>query len=329
MSIKTRVAPSPTGFVHTGFIRQVLHNYLFAKKEGGTFLLRIEDTDQNRKVDGATEFLINTMQAFGMDYDEGPNKDGDNGPYFQSQRLAIYKEHIDRLVEEGKAYYCFCTTERLETMREEQIKNKVPTKYDRHCRQLGPQGIQAKLAAGEKYVIRLKVPDHQIIEFEDLIAGTVKINSNEIDDQVLWKTDGYPTYFGAIMDDHLMGVTHVIRGNEWLTSTPKQVLLYEALGFPLPVFAHPGNVLKEGGKKMSKRDGDASIMNLLKDGYLIEMLINFLALTGWNPGTTEEFFSLEQLIKVFDMKRVHKAGAFFDKEKLNWMNGEYLKRMPE
>jgi nondiscriminating glutamyl-tRNA synthetase len=334
--IRVRFAPSPTGHVHVGSLRTALYNYLFAKKNGGEFLLRIEDTDKNRFVEGSTEGLIRVLQWAGIDYSEGVYLEGgkiiqkgENGPYIQSDRLEIYKKYADQLVKDGKAYYCFCEPERLSKMREDQVAQKRAPKYDRYClRSVSEEEINNKLKSNCSYTIRLKIPQDEIIEFDDLIRGKVSINSNTIDDQILLKSDGFPTYHLAnVIDDHLMGITHVIRAEEWLPSTPKHILLYRALGWEIPQFAHLPLLLSTDKKKLSKRMGDVAVEDYINKGYLKEAIINFVALLGWNPGegSTQEMFSMEELIDNFDLLHVHKGGAVFDLKKLDWLNAQYIK----
>ena len=328
--VRVRFAPSPTGYLHVGGLRTALYNYLFARKNNGKFLLRIEDTDRKRYVEGAVENLISTMKEVGLDYDEGPDKDGGHGPYFQSERLDIYNEYLNKLIESGDAYYCFCTAERLTQVREEQNARGEQAKYDKHCLSLTKEEVQEKLANNEPHVVRLNVKPGQKIEFDDEIRGHVEFSSDVVDDQVLLKTDGFPTYHLAnVIDDHLMEITHVIRGEEWLSSTPKHTLLYDALGWERPVFAHLPLLLNPDKSKLSKRQGDVAVEDYLKKGYLKEALINFVALLGWNAGDDVEFYHPEQLIVKFSLDRVGKSGAVFNVEKLNWLNFEHLKNMPD
>ncbi len=328
--IRVRFAPSPTGYLHVGGLRTALYNYLFAKKNNGKFILRIEDTDRNRYVEGATENLIETLKWAGLDYDEGPDKDGGRGPYVQSQRLEIYRKYADKLMEEGKAYRCFCTPERLQKLREEQQRMKLPqAKYDKHCLHLSKEEIEKNLAEGKPYVIRLNVQPGEKIAFDDIVRGRVEFDRETIDDQILIKSDGYPTYHLAnVVDDYLMGVTHVIRGEEWLSSTPKHVLLYEYLGWDLPKFAHLPLLLNPDRSKLSKRQGDVAVEDYRAKGYLKEALVNFVALLGWSTSDNREIFTLEELINEFSLERVHKSGAIFNVEKLNWLNAEHLRRKP-
>lgn len=329
MSQETRVrfAPSPTGYLHVGGLRTALYNYLFAKKTGGKFILRIEDTDRNRYVEGAVENLLESIKWSGLDYDEGPDKPGEYGPYQQSERLDIYKKYAEQLVADGKAYHCFCTPERLTKLREEQQAAKLPqAKYDKKCLHLSKEEIQQKLDAGEPYVIRLNVEPGPKVSFDDEVRGHVQFDRETIDDQVLMKTDGFPTYHMAnVVDDHLMKITHVIRGEEWLSSTPKHVLLYEFLGWELPTFAHLPLLLNSDKSKLSKRQGDVAVEDYRDKGYFKEALVNFVALLGWSAGDNQEFYQMKDLEESFDLSRVHKAGAVFNIDKLNWINTEHLK----
>jgi len=316
--IKTRFAPSPTGFLHVGGLRTALYSYLFAKKNKGIFALRIEDTDQKRYVEGAVESLESTLKFFGLNWDEGP--------IFQSQRTEIYQKYAQELVAKGAAYPCFCTPERLERMRHEQEAKKMPPKYDRLCLNLTPEQIQKNKDQGTPFVIRQRIPEGEVL-FADLIRGEVSFNGKDVDDQVLIKSDGFPTYHLAnVVDDHEMEVTHVIRGEEWLPSTPKHIWLYEALGWKAPEFAHLPLLLNADRSKLSKRQGDVAAEDYIKKGYLKEAVINFIAFLGWNPGTEEEVFSMEELIERFSLDRVQKAGAVFNLEKLDWINGTYIRR---
>ncbi|MDQ7009670.1 MAG: glutamate--tRNA ligase [Candidatus Gracilibacteria bacterium] len=328
MTIKTRFAPSPTGYLHIGSLRTVLYNYLYAKQKGGSFMLRVEDTDRTRLVEDSIENMLEILEKFGMTPDEGPNSDLGNGPYVQSERLDIYQKYIKELIEKEQAYYCFCTPERLTNLREEQQSLKIPTKYDQNCRFLTEEETQAKLDAGEKYTVRLKVPKDINIEFIDAIKGKISVPSKDVDDQVLLKTDGFPTYhFAVVVDDYLMKVTDIIRGDEWIPSTPKHVLIYRAFGWEIPRISHIPPLIGANKKKLSKRDGDVAVEQYLEKGYLIEAIINYLALLGWNPKTTEEFFTMSELIERFDLEAVHKSGAFFDVERLDFFNAHYLKNM--
>lgn len=326
--VRVRFAPSPTGYLHVGGLRTALYNYLFARKNKGKFILRIEDTDRNRYVEGAVENLISALQWAGLQYDEGPDIGGPFGPYMQSQRLDIYKKYAQELITQGKAYYCFCTPERLEELRSEQQRQKLPqAKYDKHCLHLTQSEIDARLQKGIPKVIRLNVVPNQKIEFEDAIREHVEFDSNNVDDQVLIKSDGYPTYHLAnVVDDHLMQITHVIRGEEWLSSTPKHVLLYDAFGWERPIFAHLPLLLNPDRSKLSKRQGDVAVEDYRDKGYLKEALINFVALLGWNAGDDKEFYYIDELIEKFTLDRVNKSGAVFDLQKLNWLNAEHLRK---
>ena len=326
---RVRFAPSPTGYLHVGGLRTALYNYLFAKNKNGKFILRIEDTDRNRLVEGAVDNLISTLKWVGLDYDEGPDNPGEFGPYIQSERLEIYKKYSEQLIEKGKAYYCFCTAERLQELREEQQKHKLQGKYDKHCLHLTKEEIDANIAAGKPHVVRLNVLPDELIKIEDVVRGEVEFNSNTVDDQVLVKSDGFPTYHLAnVVDDHLMQITHVIRGEEWLSSTPKHVLLYDALEWERPVFAHLPLLLNPDKSKLSKRQGDVAVEDYRAKGYLKEALVNFVALLGWNAGDDKEFYNLEGLVNNFSLDRVNKSGAVFNVEKLNWLNGEHLRSKP-
>jgi glutamyl-tRNA synthetase len=326
-SPRVRFAPSPTGYLHIGGLRTALYNYLFAKNQNGKIILRIEDTDRKRFVDGAVENLLKILDWAGIDFDEGPEIGGKSGPYFQSQRLDIYKKYAEELISKGMAYYCFCTPERLKALREKQQEQKLPqAKYDKHCLNLSKIEIDDKLNSDVVKVVRLTVKPDQKIIINDKIRGQVEFDSNNIDDQVLIKSDGFPTYHLAnVVDDHLMGITHVIRGEEWLSSTPKHVLLYDYLGWEKPVFAHLPLLLNPDKSKLSKRQGDVAVEDYRDKGFLKEALINFVALLGWNPGDEQEFFPMEELINKFTLERVHKAGAVFNIEKLNWLNAEHLR----
>ena len=334
MSVKVRFAPSPTGFVHIGSLRTALYNYLFAKRMGGEYLLRVEDTDQTRLVEGAIENMLQAMKWAGVNHTEGVMLDengnivqkGENGPYIQSERLDIYKKYIQELLDNGKAYYCFCTKERLDEVREKQKEAGETPRYDGHCRDLTEEEVQAKIAAGEPYVIRLRLPENHVIKFNDLVRGETEFNTNDLDDQVLIKTDGFPTYhFAVVVDDHLMEITHVIRGEEWLSSTPKHVYLYEAFGWEPTTFVHLPNILNKEKKKLSKRHGDVAVEDFKKKGYLPEGLVNYVALVGWSPEDNQEIFSMEELENAFSIDRVSKSCGVFDTEKLNWVNQHYVK----
>ena len=327
--VRVRFAPSPTGFVHLGSLRTALYNYLFARHHNGTFILRIEDTDQARYTEGAVENLLTTLQWAGLDYDEGPEKNGSYGPYYQSQRRDIYNKYVDQLLTAGNAYRCFCSAERLQKIREAQIASKETPKYDGLCRNLSVQESEGR-AANESFVVRLKIPESGETIVRDIIRGEVIFQNELIDDQVLIKSDGFPTYHLAnVVDDHLMQISHVIRGEEWLLSMPKHILLYDYLGWEKPQFAHLPLLLNEDRSKLSKRQGDAAVEDYRKKGYLPQALINFVAMLGWNRGDDQEIFSIEELVESFSLERVSKAGAIFNREKLDWMNGIYLREIPE
>ena len=327
--IRTRFAPSPTGFLHVGGLRTALYCYLFSKKNNGKFILRIEDTDQSRKVDGAVENLIKTLNWAGINYDEGPIIGGEFGPYVQSERLEIYSSHAKKLISENKAYYCFCSPERLDEVRKKQIEAKIPPAYDRYCRELNVSDSEKRIADGEKFVIRMKVPLTGEICFEDLIRGKVTIANKVLDDQVILKSDGFPTYhLAVVVDDHFMKISHVVRGEEWLPSTPKHILLYQYFGWEVPQFAHLPLLLNPDKSKLSKRQGDVAVEDYISKGYLKEAIVNFISLLGWNPGDNREIFLLSDLEKEFSLERVGKSGAIFNIDKLNWLNHEHLKIKP-
>ena len=330
VKVRTRFAPSPTGFLHMGSLRTVLFGYLIAKTEGGKdgkFILRIEDTDQKRKVEGAVEALVDVLNWVGIKFDEGPHIGGDYGPYIQTERLDIYKKYIDELLERGEAYYCFCTPERLEKMRQEQQARKLPPRYDKACRNLNKEEIAAKVKAGEKYVIRQKMPlDGEVIAHDEL-RGDIKFKASELDDHILMKSDGIPTYqFANIVDDHLMDITHVLRGEEWIPSFPKNILLYQNFGWQPPRFIHISLTLNKGGGKLSKRQGDVAVEDFKTRGYLPEALINFNALLGWHPKGEKEFFTLNELEKEFNYRDMGISAPVFDLEKLDYMNGFYIRK---
>ena len=331
MSVRVRFAPSPTGFLHIGSLRTALYNYLFARHLGGVCILRIEDTDRTRFVEGAIEEQISSLAWAGVTFDEGPHVGGNHGPYTQSERFDLYREYGMKLVENGTAYYAFDTAEELDSMRQRQQAAGIAPKYDRSSMRnqytLGESETQRLLDDNAPHVIRLKVPLHQDVRFSDVIRGEVIVNGREIDDQILLKSDGFPTYHLAnVVDDHLMEITHVIRAEEWLPSTPKHIILYEAFGWEPPTFAHVPLLLNPDRSKMSKRHGDVMVRDFAKKGFFPDALVNFVALCGWNPGSDNEFYSMQELIDTFTLDRVNKAGAVFDYQKLNWMNGEYLKR---
>jgi len=327
METKVRFAPSPTGYLHVGSLRTALYNYLYAKKVGGKILLRIEDTDQSRKVESATENLISIFKKLNIQFDEGPECNSENDPYFQSHRLNLYQQHIQILLEKGDVYPCFCSSERLEEVRNQQAENKKTIKYDRHCLKLESQEVKEKITT-ESHVIRMRVPNNNEVIFFDMVRDRISIRCEEIDDQILMKSDGYPTYhFANVVDDHYMGITHVMRGEEWLPSTPKHVLLYGFFGWDLPKFIHLPLLLNLDKSKLSKRQGDVAIEEYLKKGFLPEALINFVALLGWHPQNEREIFALDELKKEFSIERIQKSGAVFDREKLKWMNSQYLMNM--
>lgn len=336
--IRVRFAPSPTGYMHVGNFRTALYTYLFARQKKGTFILRIEDTDQKRYVQDALEKLIQILNWAGFEYSEGVYiengkviQKGEYGPYIQSERLDIYKKYAQELVAKERAYYCFCTPERLEKMRAEQSARKEAPMYDRCCLRLSADEIKEKLGSKEKYVIRQKINTEGTTEFEDIIRGKVSFENKLLDDQVLLKSDGYPTYnFANVIDDHLMEISHIIRGEEFVSSTPKFIQLYQNFSWDIPMFAHLPLLLNTDRTKLSKRQGDISVEDYIKKGYLKEAIINFVAMLGWNPGegSTQEIFSMEELIENFDLKKVHKAGAVFDLQKLDWLNSQYIKKLP-
>lgn len=330
--IRTRYAPSPTGKMHVGNLRTALYAYLIAKHENGDFLLRIEDTDQERFVEGALEIIYHTMEDTGLVHDEGPDKDGGYGPYVQSERQAkgIYLEYAKQLVEKGEAYYCFCDKERLESLRNKvsDSEDKDIIRYDKHCLQLSKEEVAEKLQSGVPYVIRQNNPIEGTTTFHDVIYGDITVENAELDDMILIKSDGYPTYnFANVVDDHLMEITHVVRGNEYLSSSPKYNRLYNAFGWNIPEYVHCPTITNEEHKKLSKRCGHASYEDLLEQGFISEAIVNFVALLGWSPAEDREIFSLDELIKEFDYHRINKSPAVFDMVKLKWMNGEYMKSM--
>ena len=327
-NVRTRFAPSPTGYMHVGNLRTALYTYLQARHNGGTFILRIEDTDQGRLVEGATDIIYNTLRATGLTWDEGPDIGGPVGPYVQSQRMGMFKQYAEQLVKAGKAYYCFCTEERLNDLHEQQKANGEMSHYDGHCRDLPQEEISAKLAAGVPYVIRQKIPAEGVTGFDDVVYGHIEVNNSELDDQILIKTDGMPTYnFANVVDDHTMNITHVVRGNEYLSSAPKYQRLYDAFGWESPVYIHLPLITDENHKKLSKRSGHASFEDLLEQVFLPEAIVNYIALLGWSPEDNREIFTLDELIRDFDYHRISKSPAVFDIVKLKWMNGEYLKAM--
>ena len=330
---RLRFAPSPTGYLHIGGLRTALYNYLFAKHNNGKFILRIEDTDRTRYVDGAIENLIKSLNWAGIEYDEGVFLEdgkivqkGDYGPYIQSERLDIYRKYVDELVEKGHAYYCFCSKERLDSVREEQKAKGLIPRYDGFCRNLSLEEARKRIENGEEYVVRLKLPHNKDIKFHDMVRGDIVINTEDMDDQILLKSDGYPTYHMAVViDDHLMNITHIVRGEEWLPSTPKHVYLYEVFGWEKPIYVHLPTVLNKERKKLSKRHGDVSVEDFREKGYLPEGLVNYLALVGWSPEDNEEILTMDELIEKFSFERVSKTGGIFDKDKLDWVNGHHIR----
>ena len=328
MKVRTRFAPSPTGYMHIGNLRTAIFEYLLAKKYNGSFILRIEDTDQQREVPGAIDFIYKTLELCGFVIDEGPNNDKGYGPYIQSERKEIYKKYAEELVKMGKAYYCFCSEEELNEMRELANKRKKPFLYDGRCSRLSPETVQANIEKGMSYVIRQKMPKTGVTVVEDLIYGKIKIDNSILDDQILLKSDGFPTYnFANVIDDHLMAITHVIRGKEYLDQTAKYNLLYEAFGWEKPIYAHVAMVLGVDGTKLSKRNGDASFMDLYNDGFLPAAIVNYLSLLGWSPATNQELFTMDELIKNFDETRISKSSSQYDVKKLEWFNHQYIKKM--
>jgi glutamyl-tRNA synthetase len=326
--VRVRFAPSPTGYPHVGNIRTALFNWLFARHHGGRFIVRIEDTDVTRKVRGAVKAVLDSLQWLGLDWDEGPEVGGKYGPYMQSERLELYKETAERLISQGDAYYCYCSPQRLEEMRAEQIKRKQPPGYDRHCRDLTQEERAKKEAEGITPVVRFKTPLEGQTRFKDIIYGDVVFEHSTIDDFVLFKSDGYPTYHLAnVVDDHAMEISHVIRAEEWLSSTPRHLLLYGALGFEPPQFIHHPMILGPDRAKLSKRHGAVSIIQYREDGYLAEAMVNFLALLGWSLDDKTEILSRKELIDNFSLERIGKTGAIFNREKLDWMNGVYIRKM--
>ena len=329
MEVRTRFAPSPTGRMHVGNLRTALYAYLIAKHAGGDFILRIEDTDQERYMEGAVDIIYKTLAEAGLAHDEGPDKDGGVGPYVQSERQAagIYLEYAKKLIEKGEAYYCFCDKERLESLKTE-VAGKEIVMYDKHCLSLSKEEVEAKLAAGVPYVIRQNNPTTGTTTFHDEIYGDITVDNAELDDMILIKSDGYPTYnFANVVDDHLMGITHVVRGNEYLSSSPKYNRLYEAFGWEVPAYIHCPLITDEEHKKLSKRCGHSSFEDLVEQGFLPEAIVNFVALLGWSPEEDREIYSLEELVEAFDYRHISKAPSVFDYTKLKWMNGEYIKAM--
>ena len=326
--VRSRFAPSPTGYMHIGNLRAVLFEYLVAKSQGGKFILRIEDTDQKRKVEGAVDFIYNTLSLCGFEIDEGPKQGGNYGPYIQSERIDLYKKYAEQLVKEGKAYYCFCTPEELEKEREKAEARKEAFLYPKTCLDLDKSKVEENIKKGLPFVIRQNVPRKGISSYEDEVYGKIEVENRFIEDQILLKSDGYPTYnFANVVDDHLMKINYVVRGNEYLSTTPKYNLLYDAFGWERPNYIHLPHVNGADGKKLSKRNGDSSFMDLYDRGYIPEGIINYLALLGWSSKDNKEIFSMDELISDFDVKRLNKSGAIFDIKKLNWVNSHYIKKL--
>src|SRR5699024_3767096 len=327
--VRTRFAPSPTGKMHVGNLRTALYAYLIARHAGGDFILRIEDTDQVRKLEGAEEIIYKTLEKAGLSHDEGPDKDGGVGPYVQSERQAqgIYMKYAKELIDKGEAYYCFCDQERLDSLKQE-VAGKEIVMYDKRCLSPSKEEVEAKLAAGVPYVIRQNNPTTGTTTFHDEIYGDITVDNAELDDMILIKSDGYPTYnFANVVDDHLMGITHVVRGNEYLSSSPKYNRIYEAFGWEVPTYVHCPLITNEEHKKLSKRSGHSSYEDLVEQGFLTEAIVNYVALLGWCPEDNREIFSLEELVEAFDYRHMSKSPAVFDVQKLRWMNGEYMKAM--
>ncbi len=330
MKVRTRFAPSPTGFMHIGGVRTALYAYLIAKQNNGSFILRIEDTDQQRYVDGAVEVIYSTLKYLGLYWDEGPDVGGNYGPYIQSERKSQYLDYAKKLVSEGKAYYCFCDEDRLENLKKDAELRKIAYKYDGYCRGLSLEEAENRIKQGDKYVIRFKMPKEGITTFDDKVYGPIVVKNNEIEDLIMIKSDLMPTYnFANIIDDHEMEITHIVRGNEYVSSTPKYVLMYQALGWNVPEFVHLPVIKKnkDSDKKLSKRDGDATVEVLKEKGYLNEAIINMLALTGWSPKGENELFTLEELIQNFSVDGISKGNAIFDNDKLAWINSHYIKKL--
>lgn len=326
MKVRTRFAPSPTGFMHIGNLRTALYGYLFAKKNGGEFILRIEDTDTARFTEGAIELIYSTLKKAGIDYDEGPDKDKGYGPYIQSERKDIYKKYAELLVEKGGAYYCFCDKERLEGLKDE---NGV-ARYDKHCLSLSKEEIAARIARGDSYVIRQNVPTEGVSSYTDMVYGEIKVPNADMEDGILLKSDGMPTYnFANVVDDHLMEITHVIRGIEYLSSTPKYNLMYDAFGWERPKYMHLAPIMKDAQRKLSKRYGDANFEDFIEKGYLPQAIVNYIALLGWSPKDNEEKMTMDELISLFDVDGLSKSGSIFDEDKMRWLNGLYIRELSD
>jgi len=327
--IRTRFAPSPTGYMHVGNLRTALYAYLIAKHENGDFILRIEDTDQERFVEGALDIIYNTLKVTGLKHNEGPDIGGPVGPYVQSERTGIYLDYAKGLIEKGEAYYCFCTKERMDEIRAKAESLKQTPRYDKHCLHLSKEEVAEKLASGIPYVIRQNNPTTGTTTFDDEIYGSISVDNSELDDMILIKSDGFPTYnFANVVDDHLMGITHVVRGSEYLSSSPKYNRLYEAFGWEVPIYVHCPPIMKDAQHKLSKRNGDASFEDLVNKGYLKDAILNYIALLGWSSGMEKEIFNLDELIEIFNYRNINKSPAIFDDVKLRWMNGEYIKMLP-
>lgn len=328
MEVRTRFAPSPTGYMHIGNLRTALYEFLIAKSQGGKFILRIEDTDQGRKVDGAVDVIYNTLKMTGLNHDEGPDVGGDYGPYVQSERMGMYMDYALKLVENGKAYYCFCTKERLDSLKASNEHGDAFSRYDRHCLNLSKEEIKANLDSGKPFVIRQLMPNEGTTTFDDVVYGSITVENSELDDQILIKSDGYPTYnFANVVDDHTMKITHVVRGSEYLSSTPKYNLLYDAFGWDAPTYIHLPPVMRDSQHKLSKRHGDKSFEDLISEGYTVDAIMNYIALLGWSPSDNQEIFTMNELIKKFNISGISKSPSIFDIKKLTWMNSEYIKAM--
>jgi glutamyl-tRNA synthetase len=327
LSVRLRFAPSPTGALHIGSVRTTLYNYLFARQRDGSLILRIEDTDQDRLVAGAIDSIYDGLRWLGITWNEGPQEGGPYAPYVQSERLALYQQHAQELIDKGAAYYCFCSKERLAALRAAQEARHEITRYDRHCRNI-PPAEAAERAKAEPHVVRQRVPDEGTLAIEDLVHGKIEWQAETIEDQVLLKSDGFPTYhLAVVVDDHVMGITHIMRGEEWMASVPKHLLIYQAFGWDVPPMAHFPSVLGPDGKKLSKRHGSTAVSQFREDGYLPEALINYLALIGWSPGTEEEIFSIDDLIRVWKIEQVQSAGGKWDKERLDFFNGVWIRKL--
>jgi glutamyl-tRNA synthetase len=327
LSVRLRFAPSPTGALHIGSVRTILYNYLFARQREGVLILRVEDTDQDRLVAGAIDSIYDGLHWLGISWNEGPQEGGPHAPYVQSERLPLYQQHAQKLIDKGAAYYCFCSKERLAALRAEQEARKEPTRYDRHCRNIPPDEA-AERAKTEPHVIRLKAPDEGTLAIDDLVHGHIEWQAETIEDQVLLKSDGFPTYhLAVVIDDHVMEISHIMRGDEWVASVPKHLLIYGAFGWDVPPMAHVPSVLGPDGKKLSKRHGSTAVSQFREDGYLPEALINYLALVGWSPGTEDEVFSMDDLIRVWKIEQVQSAGGKWDKERLDFFNGVWIRKL--